>query len=182
MVAEIKNPQPSDNPKKARKVTLSVVPQKGTVQIFTAPQPRFYGKVVAQALNSAGHGTRVLIVQMFQGGIKQGPKYPRQLAQNLDWLRCDLSRNIDPTTELTEQEIKAVKDLWQFVKEAIAQGEYSLVLLDELNMGIPLQVIAEAEIMAAIENRPDHVDIVLMGANMPESLLAIADQVTQRRS
>jgi ATP:corrinoid adenosyltransferase len=83
MVAEIKNPQPSNNPKKARKVTLSVVPQKGTVQIFTAPQPRFYGKVVAQALNNAGHGTKVLIVQMFQGGINQGTKYPRQLAQNL---------------------------------------------------------------------------------------------------
>jgi cob(I)alamin adenosyltransferase len=97
-------------------------------------------------------------------------------------LRGDLSRNIDPSTELTEPEIAAIKDLWQYVKTAIAEGEYNLVLLDELNMAIPLQVIAEAEIIKTIETRPDHVDIILTGANMPESLLEIADQVTQRRN
>ncbi|AFY68515.1 cob(I)yrinic acid a,c-diamide adenosyltransferase [Thalassoporum mexicanum PCC 7367] len=182
MVAEIKNTQPSKKSQKTRKVTLTVVPQKGTIQIFTAPQTRFYGKVVAQALNHAGHGTKVLIAQMFQGGIRQGTQSPRQLAQTLDWLRCDLARNIDPTTELTKPEIEAVQNLWQFVKTAIANGEHGLILLDELNMAIPLGVIDEAEIIATISNRPDHVDVILTGANMPDSLLEIADQVTKRRS
>lgn len=62
-----------------------------------------------------------------------------------------------------------------------AKGEYRLVVLDEVSVAIQLGVLSEAEVLNFLENRPRTLDVILTGPEMPESLLAIADQITQLR-
>ena len=61
------------------------------------------------------------------------------------------------------------------------EGRYSLVVLDELSLALRLGLLAESEVLHFLAQRPPQVDVVLTGPDMPESLLAIADQVTEFR-
>lgn len=186
MVAQIDYTQTKD---RIAKVTpLPVALSKGSIQVFTAPQRNFYTEAIAQALQAAVHGKKALVVQFLQGGINQGVDHPRQLAQNLVWLRCDLNRNIqigdddNQAPNLTEPETQAILSLWNYVKDAIASGSYSLFVLDELNLATQLGLISESEVLTTLKHRPSYVDVVLTGADMPSGIIECADQVTQRRN
>lgn len=128
----------------------------------------------------AGQGNSVLVVQFLKGGIGQGYENPVQLGQRLDWLRCDLPRCID-TPHLEAEEVTALLELWQHIQHAVLQGKYSLVVLDELSLAIKFNLIEEAEVLAFLKKRPSHVDVILTGPEMPQSLMDIADQITELR-
>ncbi len=152
----------------------------GSVQIFTSSQRGFFTDVVAQALRVAGQGTSVLVVQFLKGGIGQGYDRPVRLGQHLEWIRCDLARCVD-TPHLDDAEIQSLQRLWRHVRRTIAEGDYTLAILDELSLAIHFGLIDEAEAIEFLQQRPPHVDIVLTGPNMPESLLETADRVTEIR-
>ncbi|MBF2051224.1 MAG: P-loop NTPase family protein [Leptolyngbya sp. IPPAS B-1204] len=153
---------------------------EGLVQVFTCPHRSFFTSVMAQALRIAGQGTPVLVVQFLKGGIGQGYQHPVQLAQHLDWLRCNLSRCID-TPEMAEAELTALDDLWQHTQTVVAAGQYALVVLDELSLAINFGLISEADVLDFIQQRPRQVDLILTGPEMPQAILDVADQITELR-
>ncbi|WP_066380115.1 MULTISPECIES: P-loop NTPase family protein [unclassified Anabaena] len=153
---------------------------KGLVQVFTSSHRNFFTSVMGEALRIAGQGTPVLLVQFLKGGINQGQDQPIQLGQHLNWIRCDLPRCID-TAQLDEAEHKALQSLWQHTQQVVNEGKYSLVVLDELSLAINFGLIAESEVLEFLAQRPHHVDIILTGPDMPQSLLDIADQITEIR-
>lgn len=153
---------------------------EGLVQVFTSTHRSFFTNVMAQALRIAGQGTPVLVVQFLKGGIDQGYERPVQLGQNLDWVRCNLPRCID-TPHLDEAETRSLLDLWHYTQEVVNSCRYDMVVLDELSLAINFGVIAEAEVLAFLNQRPRHIDVILTGPDMPPSLLDIADQITELR-
>ncbi|KGF73914.1 cob(I)yrinic acid a,c-diamide adenosyltransferase [Neosynechococcus sphagnicola sy1] len=159
---------------------LSAYHVEGLVQVFTCSHRSFFTSVMAQALRIAGHGTSVLVVQFLKGGIGQGHEHPIQLGQNLQWIRCNLPRCID-TPHLDQEEAQSLTDLWQYTQDVVLRGQYSLVVLDELSLAINFGLIPEVEVLAFLGKRPQHIDIILTGPAMPQSLLDIADQITEFR-
>lgn len=155
-------------------------PVEGLVQVFTCSHRSFFTSVVAQALRIAGQGTPVLVVQFLKGGINQGHDHPLKLGQNLDWIRCDILRCID-TPQLDEVETSSLQKLWQHTQKVVYEGKYSLVLLDELSLAINFGLISQAEVLEFLEKRPQHVDIIFTGPEMPQALLDVADQITEVR-
>ena len=55
------------------------------------------------------------------------------------------------------------------------------MVLDELGLAIELGYVALDEVVASLERRPAHLDVMLTGPSMPAVLMAMADQVTQLR-
>ena len=153
---------------------------EGTVQVFTSPHRSFFANVMVQAMRVAGQGHAVLITQFLKGGIRQGIEQPMQFGQGLEWLRPDIRRAIH-TTDATEEECEAIAELWQHTAAIALQGRYALVVLDELSLAIQLGLIGENAVLHFLKQRPSQVDVILTGPDMPESLLAIADQVTEFR-
>ncbi len=153
---------------------------EGLVQVFTCTHRSFFANVMAQALRLAGQGTPVLVVQFLKGGIEQGHEHPMQLGQHLHWLRCNLPRCID-TPHLEEVERAALSSLWHYTQATVAEGNYSLVVLDELSLAIKFDLIAEDEVLTLLKNRPRHVDVILTGPEMPPAILDLADQITELR-
>ena len=153
---------------------------EGLVQVFTCSHRSFFTSVMAQALRVAGQGTPVLVVQFLKGGIGQGHERPVRLAQNLDWIRCNLPRCID-TPHLDEAETRSLLQLWHHTQEVVYEGKYSLVVLDELSLAINFGLIPQEEVLAFLDKRPSHVDIILTGPETPQALLDVADQITQIR-
>jgi cob(I)alamin adenosyltransferase len=153
---------------------------EGSVQVFTSPHRSFFTSVMAQALRLAGQGTSVLMVQFMKGGIGQGYDRPVQFGQNLDWVRCDLPRCID-TPQVTEEEARAIVDLWQYTKRVIEEARYEMVVLDELSVAMQFGLIPPMEVLDFIRKRPKHIEVILTGPDMPDDILDVADQITELR-
>lgn len=154
---------------------------EGVVQVFTCPQRHFFTTVMAQALRVAAQGNGVMILQFLKGGIQTGVEHPIQLGQHLTWWRPALQRCLGQGDAITAQEKAAVRELWQHLQTTVQDGQYRLVVLDEVSVAIQLGVLSEAEVLDFLKNRPRTLDVMLTGPEMPASLLAIADQVTELR-
>ncbi len=152
----------------------------GLVQVNTCSHRTFFTHVMAQALVLAGQGTPVLVVQFLKGGINQGHLNPIRLGQNLDWIRCDVPRCID-TPDIDETEKQSLQQLWQHTQKVLLAGDYSLVVLDELSLAIKFGLIPESEVLELLEHRPASVDVIVTGTEMPQSILDVADQITEIR-
>ncbi|MEA5463266.1 cob(I)yrinic acid a,c-diamide adenosyltransferase [Leptothoe sp. PORK10 BA2] len=151
---------------------------EGSLRVFTSVHRSFFTNVMVQALRSADQGMSVLVAQFLKGGIDQGPDHITQMGQNLDWVRCGYSGCIFETTHDAQA---AVSELWTYVKTAVQDDQYGLVMLDELSLAMDYGLIPEAEVLELLQQRPSQMDIILTGPKMPYSILSMADQVTEFR-
>ena len=153
---------------------------EGVVQVFTSQHRTFFTNVMVQAMRLSEQGMPVLVVQFLKGGIGQGPEHPMNMSQNLDWIRCNTPICIKGP-DVSDEVRAAIDKLWQHTETVVKEGEYSLVVLDELSLAIDFGLIQENDVLTLLKERPSHVEVILTGPQMPESLLSVADQVTEFR-
>ena len=68
---------------------------------------------------------------------------------------------------------------WRVAADAIADGRYDLVLLDEITYPLNWGWISVDEAVDALRSRPAHVNVVATGRDAPEVLVEVADTVTE---
>jgi cob(I)alamin adenosyltransferase len=161
-----------------------VAQQEGLLQVHTAPFRGSFSGVFSQALRSAGLGSRVLISQFLKGGVEQGLERSVWLCGRLQWLRPAVASCLAQPAAMDEvgrAEREAVLEVWSFTREQMLAGQLDQLVLDELGLAVELGFLEEAEVVAALEQRPSHLDVILTGPSIPSALLAMADQVTQLR-
>lgn len=64
---------------------------------------------------------------------------------------------------------------WDIAKGAIASGLYSVVVLDELNPVLNLGLLPIEQVVQALKEKPEHLEIIATGRGAPQPLLEIAD-------
>ena len=151
--------------------TLSALHKQ--IEIVDTPADRFCTEIVANALKIASTGQRVLIVQLLKGGIRQGHDRIINLAQNLDWVRCNLIRNIS-IADLNDLELHNFDQLWKHVRGATRSSEYSLVILDDLSLAIELGLIGIEAATTFLTQLPADLKIILTGTNPHPAILELA--------
>ncbi len=128
-------------------------------------------------LRAVARGWRVSVVQFMKSGRwRVGEEaVARQLGvdwaatgDGFTWLSDDLERS------------KALAGAaWELAREVIKAGQHELVILDEITYPMNWGWIATEEVVSAIRDRPDHVNIIATGRDAPEPLLDVADTVTE---
>ncbi len=68
---------------------------------------------------------------------------------------------------------------WEFAKKTIQSGEYRLVIMDEISYAMTWKWIDVGDVVQTILGRPEKVNIVLTGRDMPEPIIDIAHTVTE---
>ena len=80
-----------------------------------------------------------------------------------------------------QRSLEAVGHVWAYSRQRLLAGDLDLLVLDELGLAVALGYLSAEAVIAALEQRPAHLDVILTGPSMPASLMAMADQVTQLR-
>lgn len=74
---------------------------------------------------------------------------------------------------------KAARDALQIAKKAIASGDYSLVVLDEINVAFSMKLIGLKDVLEILGSFPEDSDIILTGRGAPLEIIKKADLVTE---
>lgn len=68
---------------------------------------------------------------------------------------------------------------WAAARSMIMAGDHRLVILDELTYLCTWGWVDQADVIATIAGRPEHVNIIVTGRDAPAELIEIADTVTE---
>ncbi len=128
-------------------------------------------------LRGIARGWNVAVVQFIKSDRWKVGEEGVAVGLGVDWLKGGDGF----TWESTDLDASAgrARAAWAQAAAAIAAGEHKLVILDEITYPINYGWIDGEEVAEAIRDRPRHVSIVATGRSAPDSLIAVADTVTE---
>ena len=154
------------------------VAERGLVIVHTGAGKGKTTAALGMVLRSLGHGHRVAIVQFIKGAWEPAEKrafepWGDQLhfhatGEGFTWETQDKTRD------------KAMAQSgWEVALGYLADADYRLVLLDEVNIALKKDYLSMEQVLAGINRRPPLTHVVLTGRNAPEALIERADLVTE---
>ena len=156
--------------------------RKGLVLINTGPGKGKTTAAFGVALRALGQGYRVLILQFMKGRANIGeikalthidlPLEIKQYGRAVFFK----SRACEPIDIYL-----ATKGLAEFC-EAMANGRYDLIILDEIIVAIDFGLLNLEDVKNAIAQKPPELHLILTGRNAPGELIEIADLVTEMQA
>jgi cob(I)alamin adenosyltransferase len=154
------------------------VGEQGLVIVHTGAGKGKTTAALGMVLRSLGHGHRVAIVQFIKGAWEPAEKrafepWQEQLVFHatgggFTWETQDRARD------------KAmVQSGWKAALDYLADPQFKLVLLDEVNVALRKAYVSVEQVLAGIDLRPVNTHVVLTGRNAPDELIERADLVTE---
>ena len=152
--------------------------RKGLVQVYTGNGKGKTTAAFGQALRAVGQGYRVCIIQFMKGR-----KYGEFLAAEKHL--PNLTIHLSGLDSFVMRENPAPLDIelahrgLDLARQAIASGDYDMVILDEINVAADFRLIPLDDVIDLIKNKPASLDLILTGRYAPPEIVAIADTVSE---
>jgi cob(I)alamin adenosyltransferase len=166
-----------DSAEDPRKAVLEKY-RKGLVQVYTGNGKGKTTAAFGQALRAVGQGYRVCVIQ-FMKGRKYGEflateKHLPNLTIHLAGLDSFVMRENPAPLD-----IELARQGFELARRAIAEGDYDMLILDEINVAADFGLIPLGDVIDLIKNKPASLDLILTGRYAPSEIIAIADTVSE---
>lgn len=132
------------------------------------------------ALRCVGHGMKVGVVQFIKGAMDTAEREVLSRFEDLVDFKA-MGEGFTWETQDRERDIAAARRAFDVAKEWLADPEYGMVILDEMNVVLRYGYLPVAEVLEVLADRPSHQHVVLTGRNAPEELVEAADLVTEMK-
>lgn len=156
-------------------------PRPGYVQVYTGDGK---GKTTASlglVCRAAGYGHRACIVSFLKGDPNYGElRFIREHMPMVDYHLAGRMNFVDPN-DPDPADVAIAREGFDTARAAVASGDYHLVVLDEVNVAVNLGLVDEDELLAMVDERPEHVEVVLTGRDASQRIIDRADLVTEMR-
>jgi cob(I)alamin adenosyltransferase len=159
-------------------VASKTIVSKGLLMVNTGPGK---GKSTASfglVLRALGHGWRVGVVQFIKGAWHTGERTALERFSDLvEW--HTMGEGFTWETQDRQRDIAAAGRAWATARKLMDDPSIRLLVLDELNIALRYDYLPLPEVLAALGQRRDDLNIVVTGRNAKPELIAIADLVTE---
>ncbi|NPV53964.1 MAG: cob(I)yrinic acid a,c-diamide adenosyltransferase [Firmicutes bacterium] len=153
--------------------------ERGLIQVYTGAGKGKTTAALGLALRAAGWGLKVDIIQFIKGrGITGEVRGIEPLEPRVTITQFGTGRFI-LKDEPGDVEKELARRALQRATDDFLNGDYDIVILDEVSHAVNKGMITLAELLRLIEKKPDHVELVLTGRDMPSEVVEAADLVTE---
>lgn len=157
--------------------------EKGLIVVYTGKGKGKTTAALGIVLRALGHGYKVGMIQFIKG----------------EWYYGELtsSKRLEPEFEMIvagkgfvgiidddhpiQDHQKAAQAAVILAKDKLASGAYDILILDEISYAAKLKLISEQDILEIIRLKPEKTSLVITGNYAPESVIAMADLVTEMK-
>lgn len=154
--------------------------KKGLVQVYTGDGKGKTSAAFGLALRAAGRGLKVYVIQFIKGGFDYGELHIIEKLPNIKLATFGRGRFITDVPP-SEEDAKLARQAFELATKVVNNGEYDIVVLDEINVALNLKMIGVDEVVQLIRNKPKHVELILTGRYAPLEVIKAADLVTEMR-
>lgn len=156
-------------------------PRPGYVQVYTGDGK---GKTTASlglVARAAGYGHRACIVSFLKGDPNYGElRFIREHMPMVEYHLAGRMSFVDPS-DPAQEDVDIAQQGFATARDAIASGDFQVVVLDEVNVAVQLGLVDEDQLVAVLDAKPEHVEVVLTGRDASERIVERADLVTEMR-
>ncbi len=153
--------------------------EQGHIQVYTGDGKGKTTAALGLALRAAGAGARVFIAQ-FAKGSPTAELAALQRFSDLITIK-QYGREHFIVGEPEPEDIQAAQQGLEETQKIIISGEYPLVILDEANVAVELGLFSVEALLAVVNSKPKHVEIIITGRNAHKRIIERADLVTEMR-
>lgn len=154
--------------------------QTGLIHIYYGDGKGKTTAAVGQAVRAAGYGYKVLFYQF----MKDNSSSERKNLEALPNITCIKGKEqVKFTFQMNEDEKEEMRKYYKEELEMLSEKseEYDLLILDEAVCAVGAGMLQEEDLLTFLKNKCAHVEIVLTGHMITESLLEVADYVTEMK-
>lgn len=125
---------------------------------------------------SLGHGKRCAVIQFIKGRNETGEyKFFRDHPQ-VDW--HIMGHGFTWETQDRDQDIAAAREAWAVAEKLLRDEHYDLLVFDEMSYMFKYGYLDVAPVVAALQQRPRHQNVIITGRTMAVPLQDIADTIS----
>ncbi|MDP3506354.1 MAG: cob(I)yrinic acid a,c-diamide adenosyltransferase [Candidatus Melainabacteria bacterium] len=140
------------------------------------------GKTTAafgMGLRVLGHGLKLGVVQFIKGAIATAEREFLGAHTNCDF--HTIGEGYTWNTQDLERDKATASKGWHLAEVMIAEGQYQMIILDELNVVLKYKYLDLDDVLKTLNNRPKDLHVVVTGRHAPDELIECADLVSEMK-
>ncbi|MCM8710057.1 cob(I)yrinic acid a,c-diamide adenosyltransferase [Clostridium sp. SYSU_GA19001] len=157
--------------------------KKGCVQIYTGNGKGKTTAAVGLAVRAAGNGLKVYMVQFLKSDFTGEVESAKKLEPNFKIFRFEKRRGFFWT--LNEEEKKELKEeiqeAYRFCFKVLKERQCDILIMDEIMGALSNELVSKEQMLELIDVRPEDMELILTGRNVPEEILEKADLITEMK-
>jgi cob(I)alamin adenosyltransferase len=152
--------------------------EKGLLIVHTGAGKGKSTAAFGLALRMLGRGHKIGVVQFIKGAWHSAERDAlAAFGDRVSW--HTMGEGFTWETQDRARDVTAAERAWSKAQELMADGAFSLVVLDELNIALRYDYLDLAAVITALTARRDGLHVVVTGRNAKPELIAAADLVTE---
>jgi len=161
-------------------IEVNVV-EKGFVKIYCGEGKGKSTSSLGRALVCAGEGKEVFMIQFLKGRYTGTLDYLKRLEPEVKVFRFEkMSRFYEELSEDEQREEELnIRNGVNFARKVVSIGECDVLILDEFLGLVDLGIIAVEDVIQIIRHKPEEMELILTGRNLPEALVDEADYISK---
>jgi cob(I)alamin adenosyltransferase len=160
------------------KIMATKTAQRGLLIVHTGKGKGKSTAAFGMIFRAMGHGMRAGVIQFVKGSWQTGERIMLERFPDLVTIKA-MGEGFTWETQDRERDIAHARAAWEEAKRMIADENYRIVLLDELNIVLRYDYLPLAEVIETLKARPPLKHVIVTGRNAREELIEIADLVTE---
>src|SRR3972149_1852481 len=150
----------------------------GLIYVFTGDGKGKTTAAIGQAVRAVGQGWKVLMVQFIKQ-IVSGEGGPLKKIGVEIYPMGEGFVGIMGDRKPREVHVRAAEKALEFAEEKVREGDFNLLILDEINVAVSLGLLDAGRVLKFLNNRPKDLNTILTGRNAPPEFIQIADLVSE---
>ena len=160
------------------KILATKTKEKGLLIVHTGKGKGKSTAAWGMAMRMIGYNKKVGIVQFIKGAWETGERSVFERFPDQVTIKA-LGEGFTWETQDRERDIAAAAKAWEVAMEMIANPEYSMIILDEINIALRYNYLSLEDVIKGLVARPQMLHVVATGRNAHEELIDAADLVTE---
>jgi cob(I)alamin adenosyltransferase len=157
--------------------------RKGLIVVYTGPGKGKTTAALGIALRAVGQGMKVLMVQFIKGSWHYGELDGAKMLGEGQLQILPMGRGFVKigVEKPDPEDLRLVREAWQFACEKMSGGQYDVLILDEINYAISYKMLGPEEVVSGLRRKPESLHVILTGRNAHPAIIEMADMVTEMR-
>ncbi len=154
--------------------------EKGLLIVFTGTGKGKTTAALGMVLRAVGHGMKTGVVQFIKSVQDSAERSVLSRFEHVDFQV--IGDGFTWQTRNRAQDIATAERAWKEAERMIADPDYALVILDELNTVLKYGYLDVSLVLKMLSHRRPDLHVVVTGRNAPDALIAQADLVSEIRA
>ncbi len=156
--------------------------EKGLVIVYTGKGKGKTTAALGLILRAAGYNKKCLMVQFGKAWFTGEIAGIKKLGSNIKIIQGGKGfLDILGSKVSKKDHIKAATEAYNILYKEVTKGKWDIVVADEIVGAAHAKVLSLTKVLQLIKDKPDTMDLVLTGRFASESIIRLADLVTEMK-